>query len=153
MNLRKAKISDVPEIVRLVKLWADQGQMLARSQASIFNYLRSFQVVEENGQIIGVGSLSIIWGDLAEVRTLAIHPDHIGKGLGSTIVHSLLQEAKELEIPKVFTLTYKPDFFKKMGFQSVDKQELPHKVWTDCINCPKFPDCDEHALSIAIAIE
>ena len=146
MNLRKAKISDVQDIVQLVKIYADRGEMLARAQSSVFSNLRSFMVVEHNEKIVGVGSLSIIWGDLAEVRTLAIHPDFIGQGLGRDIVNHLLNEARELEIPRVFTLTYKPEFFKKFGFRIVDKKELPHKVWTDCINCPKFPDCDEIAL-------
>ncbi len=144
--IRRAKIHDVPEIVKLVKIYADKGEMLPVVQSQCFSNLRSFVVLESDNHLIGVGSLSIVWSDLAEVRSLAIHPDHLGKGYGRAIVEYLLREAKELEVPRVFTLTYKPEFFKKMGFQLIDKKELPHKVWKDCINCPKFPDCDEIAL-------
>ena len=144
--IRRAKIHDVPKIVQLIKVWSDQGEMLPVAQAQVFSQLRSFVVVEKDEQVIGVGALVIIWGDLAEVRSLALQPEAIGQGIGREIVTHLLDEARELEIPRVFTLTYKPDFFKKLGFSPIDKKYLPHKVWKDCINCPKFPDCDENAL-------
>ena len=146
--IRRAKIHDVPEIVQLIKIWADQGQMLPVAQSQVYSQLRSFVVVEQDDHLIGVGALVIIWGDLAEVRSLALRPEAIGQGIGRHIVEHLLKEAHELEIPRVFTLTYKPNFFKKLGFQPIDKKYLPHKVWKDCINCPKFPDCDENALII-----
>lgn len=149
--IRRAKIHDVPQIVQLIKIWSDKGQMLPVAQSQVFSQLRSFIVKEYDEQIVGVGALVIIWGDLAEVRSLALQPDAIGKGIGREIVTTLLQEAGELEIPRVFTLTYKPKFFEKLGFKPIDKKYLPHKVWKDCINCPKFPDCDENALIIDIA--
>ncbi len=144
--VRQAKIHDVPEIVTLINSYAQHGVMLGRSQIQIYNALRDFVVIENDGHILGVGSLSIIWKDLAEVRSLAIAKEMHGKGLGKQIVEYLVQQARELELPQVFTLTYQPEFFKKVGFSLIDKKELPHKVWKDCINCPKFPDCDEIAL-------
>jgi len=144
--LRRAKIKDVPEIVQLINYYAQKGQMLGLSRISVYNSLRNFVVIERDNRIAGVGGLSIIWKDLGEVRSLAIVPEMHGKGLGRRIVESLIVEAREMELPKVFTLTYQPGFFEKLGFSLIDKKELPHKVWKDCINCPKFPDCDEIAL-------
>ena len=144
--VRRAKIKDVPEIVQLINSYASKGEMLSRSQIQIYNSLRDYVVIEEAGKIIGVGALHVVWRDIAEVRSLAIAPERIGNGLGRRIVEYLLEDAKELELPKVFTLTYKPGFFEKLQFRIIDKKELPHKVWKDCLNCPKFPDCDEVAL-------
>jgi len=144
--LRRAKIKDVPAIVKLINYYAQKSEMLGVSQIQVYNSLRNFVVIERDNKIAGVGALSIIWNDLAEIRSLAIIPEMQGKGLGRRIVEFLIQEAEELELPKVFTLTYQPEFFKKIGFTLLDKKELPHKVWKDCINCPKFPDCDEIAL-------
>lgn len=144
--VRQAKIHDVPEIVNLINSYAQHGEMLGRSQVQIYNALRDFVVIENDGHVVGVGSLSIIWKNLAEIRSLAVAPEFKGKGLGRQIVEHLVNDAKKLDLPIVFTLTYQPDFFKKLGFIWVDKKELPHKVWKDCINCPKFPDCDETAL-------
>jgi amino-acid N-acetyltransferase len=70
----------------------------------------------------------------------------MGKGVGTTLLQACLEDAQRLAIKKVFALTYKPEFFKKMGFQQVDKSELPHKVWLECVKCVKFPDCDEVAV-------
>jgi amino-acid N-acetyltransferase len=120
--------------------------MLSRSQAQVYNQLRDFIVADEDGTVVGCGALHIMWDNLAEVRSLAIAPEKVGQGLGSAIVEQLLLEAAELSLTQVFALTYKPIFFEKLGFGRIDKKELPHKVWKDCIHCPKFPDCDEVAL-------
>ena len=144
--LRRANIKDVPAIVQLVNYYAQKSQMLGLSQISVYNSLRNFIVIERDNKVAGVGALSIIWNDLGEIRSLAIVPEYQGKGLGRRIVEALIIEAQELELPSVFTLTYQKDFFEKLGFSVIDKKDLPHKVWKDCINCPKFPDCDEVAL-------
>ncbi|HPG41619.1 MAG TPA: N-acetyltransferase [bacterium] len=144
--IRKAKIKDVPEIVDLINYYAQKGEMLPRTPVQVYSVLRDFVVIEQEHKVAGVGALSIIWSDLAEVRSLAIAPDKQGRGLGRRIVETLLDEARSLELPQVFTLTYKPDFFVKLGFTLADKKDLPHKIWKDCIHCPKFPDCDETAL-------
>lgn len=144
--IRRAKIQDGAAITELINYYARQGDMLSRSQAQIYNQLRDFIVADESDMVVGCGALHIIWDNLAEVRSLAIAPEKVGQGLGRAIVEQLLLEAAELSLTQVFTLTYKPVFFEKLGFSRVDKKDLPHKVWKDCIHCPKFPDCDEVAL-------
>jgi len=146
--IRHARISDVRAIHKLLLDYANDGQLLGRSLADIYDSLRDFYVYEENGEILGIGALAICWEDLAEVRSLAVAAGQQGKGIGRKIVESCLKEATELEIKKVFALTYQPDFFKLLGFSDIEKSELPQKVWGVCINCVKFPDCDEFALAI-----
>lgn len=146
MQLRKAVVSDVPQIQRLINYYADQGLMLARSLSSLYGGIREFIVAEQDNRIIGIGALQIVWGDLAEIRSLAIAPEYVKNGLGSRIVNALVEEANDLGIPQVFTLTYQPGFFTKCGFQIIDKDELPNKIWKDCLDCVKFPNCDETAL-------
>lgn len=152
MELRKARLSDVEQMHELVNKYANDGLMLARPRSLLYEYIREFTVVEIDNEIVAVGSLNIMWLDLAEVRALAVKEDYIKKGIGSRLVNHLLKEAKELEIPQVFTLTYQPDFFKKLGFVEVNKEKMPQKVWKECINCPKFPNCDEICLVIDIEV-
>ena len=110
--INRAKIKDVPEIVKLVNFYAAKGEMLGRSQADVYNSLRDYIVIKNEEKIIGCGALHVVWDDIAEIRSLAIAPDFVGKGLGRNIVEFLIQDARDLELPKVFTLTYKPEFFK-----------------------------------------
>ena len=99
--------------------------------------------MENDGEVIGIGALTILWVDLAEIRTLAVKDSFAKQGVGKKLVEHFLKEAKELGIKRVFTLTYQVDFFKKCGFTEVTKEHMPHKIWKDCLNCPKFPNCDE----------
>ncbi|NLI93693.1 MAG: N-acetyltransferase [Peptococcaceae bacterium] len=146
INYRNAKLSDVEEIIKLINLYAEQGLMLPRTRSTLYEGIREFVVAVEDEKIIGTGSLHIIWDDLAEVRALAVDPDRRGQGIGRRIVEILLQEAADLHCPQVFTLTYQVEFFKNFGFNIVDKENMPHKVWKECINCVKFPNCDENAM-------
>ena len=91
-------------------------------------------------------ALQFCWEDLAEIRSLAVYPDHLGKNIGSKLTLAALTEARAFSIKKVFTLTYRPEFFKKLGFNQIDRADLPLKIWADCILCIKFPDCDEIAM-------
>jgi amino-acid N-acetyltransferase len=146
-RIRKVTIVDAMDIYRLVNHYAQQAQMLPKSQNQIYQNIRDFRViVDENDQIIGCGALHVLWGDLGEVRSLAITEGHKGQGLGRMLVEELLKDAQSLGLPTVFALTYIPDFFKSLGFKRIDKNELPHKIWGDCIDCPKFPNCDEVAV-------
>lgn len=147
MILRKAKFSDVEAIHKLVNTYAEKGLMLARSRNTLYETLRDMVLAEENGQVIGVGALHLVWDELAEIRAMAIAPENVGTGVGRKIVERLFEEARELGIKKLFTLTYQPGFFEKLGFGEVAKEELPHKVWKECINCAKFPNCDETAMT------
>ncbi len=146
ISFRKAKMTDVEALHQLINELADLGLMLPRSRNTLYEALREFTIVEDNGVFVGGGALHIIWEDLAEIRALAIKPEYQGKGVGKRLVNELLNEAKELGIPQVFALTYQVDFFKKCGFHEVSKEKMPQKVWKDCINCPKFPNCDEVAV-------
>lgn len=143
---RKAKISDVEDIHQLVTNYASKNLMLARSRSSLYEGIREFIVAEYNGKIIGSGSLHIIWEDIAEIRALAVHPDHIQKGIGQKMVNLFLEEARQLEIKRVFALTYQSGFFERCGFHFIAKEDLPQKVWKECVNCPLFPNCEENAL-------
>ncbi len=148
--LRKAKIKDSLEIYKLINEYASEGILLPRSLNSIYEHIRDFWVYEENGRIIGCCALQIMWEDLAEIRSLAVRKERRGEGIGKKLVVACLKEAKELGIKKVFSLTYAKDFFESLGFKVVDKSFLPQKVWGDCINCIKFPNCDEIAVLIEI---
>ena len=148
--IRKAKIPDVKAIQSLVNHYADSGQMLPRTLNELYEDLRDFHVFEKDGSLIGVCALHVSWDGLAEIRSLAVRQDRIKSGIGTALVRQCLEEAAQLLAEKVFVLTYEDGFFKKLGFTDVDKKELPHKIWTDCLNCVKFPDCDESALIIRV---
>ncbi|UCB51367.1 MAG: N-acetyltransferase [Deltaproteobacteria bacterium] len=149
--IRKALIQDVKPIHRLLSYYADQGLLLPRSLSELYDHLRDHFVVEDKrsqNSIIGVSALGICWEDLAEIRSLAIAKDEQGKGLGSQLVETCLEEARSLGLQRVFTLSYVPEFFSKLGFREVEKSVLPQKIWGDCLKCPKFPDCDETAMLV-----
>jgi len=148
--IRKAILADVKAIQSLVNQYADSGQMLPRTLNELYEHLRDFHVYEENGSLIGVCALHVSWDGLAEIRSLAVQQDRVKRGIGAALVRQCLAEAAALQVNRVFVLTYQPGFFRMLGFAEVDKKELPHKIWTDCLNCIKFPDCDESALIISI---
>lgn len=124
--------------------------MLPRSLNNILENIRDFFVAETNKEIVGCVAAHVVWTDLAEIRSLAVSPDHSGSGIGSSLVREALKELAELGVRKVFTLTYTPEFFSKLGFVELEKQQLPHKIWKDCLDCSLFPDCDETAMIIDI---
>ncbi|MDD2568870.1 MAG: N-acetyltransferase [Clostridia bacterium] len=148
MIYRKAKIEDVPIIQQLINNYANRGLMLAKPLIAIYENLREYVIAEDEktSQITGVGGLHILWDDLAEVRSLAVAEPYFKQGIGRELVHRLEADAKSLGLPQVFALTYQTDFFKKLGYTEIENKLLPQKVWMECINCPKFPDCDERAV-------
>ena len=148
--LRKAKLPDVARIQALINDYADAGQMLPRTLNEMFETLRDFSVWEEGGEIVGACALHVSWDGLAELRSLAVRKGRTGAGVGGRLVRACLEEAAALGVNRVFVLTYQAGFFRKLGFVDVDKKELPHKIWTDCLNCVKFPNCDESALIITL---
>lgn len=150
MQFRKAVMADTEAIYELIQLNAELGLMLPRPRISIYENLQSMTVIDDQGTIVGVGGLHILWSDLAEIRSLAIAPEKKGLGLGKELVSLLVKEAHRLGIPRVLSLTYQVDFFKKSGFTIVAKESLPQKVWKDCLNCNKFPTCDETAMLLVI---
>ena len=148
--IRKAKVDDVKAIQSLVNQYAEAGQMLPRTLNELYENLRDFHVYEDNGSLVGVCALHVSWQGLAEIRSLAVRQDRVKRGLGVELVRQCLSEAVLLRVERVFVLTYHPGYFKKLGFAEVDKKELPHKIWADCLKCVKFPDCDEFALIVKI---
>jgi len=145
--IRKARMSDVKGIHGLIAEYARKGDMLPRSLADIYENLRDYFIFEEDdGELVGSAAIHIMWEDLAEVRSLAVREGRMRRGVGTQLVESCISEAIVLGIDRVFALTYKPEFFEKLGFHVVDKADLPQKIWTDCLKCSKFPDCDEVAL-------
>jgi amino-acid N-acetyltransferase len=149
--IRKAMLLDVKDIQSIINQCADTGQMLQRTLNEIYEHLRDFHVYIEDSTIVGVCALHVSWDGLAEIRSLAVRPDRVKQGIGRSLVLQSLAEAEMLGVKRVFVLTYQNGFFKKLGFTDVDKKELPHKIWTDCLNCVKFPNCDESSLIINIA--
>jgi amino-acid N-acetyltransferase len=146
--IRKAVVSDVKTICQLMGPFASRGVILPRSLSEVYDNLRDYYVYCHEGQatIVGACAIHVCWEDLAEIRSLAVKDEFAGRGIGKSLVKKCLAEARELGVRRVFVLTYQKDFFEKMGFRVVDKAELPHKVWADCVRCIKFPDCDEVAM-------
>jgi len=148
--IRKARLTDVKKIQRLVNFYAKKDEMLPLSLNDLYDKIRDFYVYERNGKIAGCGALHISWEKLGEIRSLAVQKSRQRKGIGRKLVKMCLAEAKELGLEKVFVLTYKPEYFRQFGFKDIDKYQLPHKIWTDCVKCVHFPDCAEDALIKAL---
>lgn len=158
--LRKATIPDVKAMHALLLESGKKGELLPRSFNSLFSHLRDFFVAVEQDEageevrLVGCCALSITWDDLAEIRSLIVADDARSSGLGGRLVDACLSEAVTLGIYKVFTLTYRPGFFSRFGFNVITRDSLPEKVWAkvwaDCIHCPQFPDCDETAMMLEL---
>lgn len=146
MNVTKARIGDVPQIHKLVNDFANRGDMLPRALSQIYENLRDYFVIRDGDIVIGCAALHVNWMDLAEIRSLAVDEGKQSVGLGAALVNACLDEARSLGLSRVFCLTRQPGFFEKMGFATLERSQLPHKVWAECYYCPKFPDCDEYAL-------
>ena len=146
--IRKAVIKEATEIHRILNYFGNRGILLPRSLSELYEHLRDFYVVEDDvsEKIIAICALGLCWDDLAEIRSLAVEEGYQGNGYGTKLIEKCVEEATALGMKKIFTLTYVPDYFSKAGFTEVDKSKLPHKVWSDCLKCTKFPDCDEIAM-------
>ena len=149
-TVRRARLADVRQMIPLLDEYARQAEILPRSETDIYHSIRAWVVAEAAGRIVAMGSLIVLWHDLAEIRSLVIEPAYQGQGLGRRIVAQLLAEAQALELPRVFALTRKPGFFLKLDFQLTRIEDLPRKVQKDCVFCPKFHACDEVAVVMPI---
>ncbi|MCL1853724.1 MAG: N-acetyltransferase [Peptococcaceae bacterium] len=150
IEFRKATLSDAEDIVRLIADYAAEGLMLPRSRNSVYEGIWEYTLALDDSAVVGVGGLHVVWQDLAEVRSLAVDRGYTGRGVGSRLVGLLVEEARRLRCPRVFTLTYQVGFFERLGFCLANKEDMPHKVWKECLNCVKFPNCDETALELEI---
>ncbi|RPJ04478.1 MAG: N-acetyltransferase [Deltaproteobacteria bacterium] len=144
--IRKAILKDVKDIQQLIKHYSTRGEMLPRSLSELYDNIRDFVVSVRNRKVVGICALHVCWEDLAEIRSLAVEEKFRRKGIGAQLVRACVEESKMLGVKQVFALTFQPDFFERLGFKKVDKSVLPHKIWTDCLKCVKFPDCDEIAV-------
>jgi amino-acid N-acetyltransferase len=148
LGIRKARIADLREVHKLINEFARREVMIPRSMNELYENMRDIVLYEEEGSINGVCALHILWEDLAEIKSLAVKQEYQHRGIGRKLVKRCLAEGRGLGVRRVFVLTYQPDFFRKLGFAPIDKSELPQKIWGDCVRCPKFPECDEHAMII-----
>ena len=151
VSIRKARMGDVEAIHALITEFARRDSMLPRSRAELYDSLRDYQVAVAAARVVGCGALVIAWENLGEIRSLAVAEEFQRKGIGGRLIEACLAEARRLGINRVFALTSNPAFFKRLGFVPVAKETLPHKIWADCIKCPKFPDCDEESVAIDLA--
>ena len=145
-RIRRARLADVAGIHALLKHFSDREVLLPRSESDLYNNMREFLVVENRERVIACGALQIFTGELGEVRSLAVAPEHGGLGLGRQLVGRIEAEALEMGLSRLMALTYETGFFHNLGFKTVEMNELPEKVWGVCINCPKFRNCDEIAV-------
>jgi len=151
--LRKARIGDVKIIHRMINISSGKGEMLPRSLMDIYGNLRDFFIYidEENNEIVGICAMSIIWENLAEIRSLFVDESRRKEGIGRRLVEACISEAITLDLYRIFTLTYRVEFFSRQGFKIVDRSTLSEKVWSDCFRCPKYPEyCDEVAMILEL---
>jgi len=145
-QLRRARVPDAAAIKALIDEHTEDGPLIPRPLIEICETIRDFWLAEADGRVEGCCALHVGWTDLGEVRSLVVSRDVRGGGVGRELVGRCLQDAGELGLSRVFALTAKPEFFRALGFADVDKSELPHKVWSDCVRCMRFPDCCEVAV-------
>ncbi len=147
MNIRPARVGDVPAIYELIRTFADRKVMIRRSMGELYESIREFSVaIDENDRVVGCVALHVFWEDLAELKCLAVSEDLQRAGIGRRLVDACWDQARELEINSVFALTYAVGFFEQCGYDQMDKADLPHKIWNECVRCPLFPNCTEVAL-------
>ena len=149
--IRKAKYNDVESIQNLIRIFSETGKVLFRSLDEIKENISSFWVYEKNDQLIGVYSLKKDWGRLVELRSLGVDPRYSGQGIGTKMVEASLKEALSTDCDTLFVLTYAISMFKRLGFRTIDKERLPHKVWNDCNACLHQENCDETAMVLSLA--
>ncbi len=146
MKIRQARTSDAPTICELINYHAERGRMLHRSLEDVYGRLRGFHVAEDDGELVGCAAVEVFWADLAEVKSLAVAAGRQGQGVGSKLLAAACEDARNIGVRKLFALTYEKDFFAAHGFEVIDRDSLPEKVWRECVACPKADACDETAV-------
>ena len=147
MIVRPADSGDVDAIFELLELYSASGIVLKRSKEDIAGYLKNFIVAVDNGSVCGCCAARDFGNDLLEVRSLVVAPERQGQGIGKKLVSFIIDRLdRERESWRLFTLTLQVAFFQSLGFQVVEKEIFPEKIWSDCSKCSKFHCCDETAL-------
>lgn len=149
-TIRAAAISDVPTIHHLLEIYAAKGNLLPRTMSELYRHLRDFFVIEADHRVVAVGALEIFTEDLGEVRSLVVDENYERRGLGRIMVQRIIEEARAIGLRRVMALTYVPDFFHKLGFKTVSMGSLPEKVWSVCVKCYKYNNCDEVAVLLEL---
>lgn len=149
-TIRKARPEDAPAIQNLILLFTEDGQMLYRSLVEIGQNIHTFLVAEKAGQLVGVCSLKNDWKPLLEVRSLAVHPSCKRQGIATALVKECMEEGLKASAETLFVLTYAVSLFRKLGFEIIEKNSLPFKIWNDCQNCLHRDHCDETAMSLSL---
>lgn len=145
-RVRKASMHDIPGILALINFYAADGVMLPRTEFEMSENIRDFSCAYNGGRLLGCAALHFYTPQSAEVRSLAVWPDAKQHGVGRALVATLEGEASDNGLESIFAFTYVPGFFGRLGFQEVERGELPLKVWKDCLRCSKFQSCDEIAV-------
>ena len=151
MAIRPARVADAQAICELINYYAERGRMLHRSLENVYETMRDFILaVDAERRVVGCVAVHVFWDDLAEVKSLAVARDVTGKGIGTKLLRAAIEETVRLGVAKLFALTYEKDFFLRFGFEVIDRQTLPEKVWRECIGCPKAEACDEIAVMLQL---
>jgi amino-acid N-acetyltransferase len=148
-----ATADDVSALFNLIDVTSRTTTVLPRTRDNICDRLRDFLVVRRDGRILACGALNVCTPGLAEIKSLVVAPELRSQGIGGKLVLALVEEGRRLGIRRLFALTDNPPFFERLGFSRVDKATLPHKVWNECIRCPKFLNCQEEAVEILLNVE
>ncbi len=146
LTIRKAHVSDIPRAHAIIDAYARQGLMLKRPLTLLYETIRDLVIADVGGRVVAVGGLHVMWNDLAEVRSLAVADDFRGQGIGRRMVEYMLDEARQMGLVRIFALTYQQEFFAACGFNVIEKDELPQKVWKECVYCDRFQNCEEIAV-------
>jgi amino-acid N-acetyltransferase len=146
LRTRPATLPDVEAIHAIIEHYAREGALLPRSLPELCENIRDFVVAEEGGRIAGCGALHLYGTHLAEIRSIAVREEDQGRGVGRELVNALLEEARRHTVSCVCLFTRTPGFFARMGFEVARREELPDKIYKDCVHCPKLTDCDETAM-------
>jgi amino-acid N-acetyltransferase len=149
--VRKARLSDVPALFKLIHQYAEEEVMLPRALPELYENIWEFTVAENDSRLVACGALRLYNEEVAEIRSLCVDPQQKTSGLGRAVTNQLMHEARDLGLRRVFALTVVPDFFSRMGFYPVERGALPQKVWRDCLQCEKYFRCDEVAVVFDLA--
>ncbi|HEY2504753.1 MAG TPA: amino-acid N-acetyltransferase [Mycobacterium sp.] len=128
--VRRARTSDVPAIKQLVDTYAGKI-LLEKNLVTLYEAVQEFWVAELAGKVIGCGALHVLWSDLGEIRTVAVDPATTGRGVGHTIVNRLVEVARELQLQRLFVLTFETEFFGRHGFTEIEGTPVTAEVFEE----------------------
>jgi amino-acid N-acetyltransferase len=130
LAVRRARTTDVPSVKALVDMYAGSGRkMLAKELVALYEDVQDFVVAEIDGEVVGCGALHVLWADLGEIRTLVVHPDRQGRGIGGAVMRRLLDTARELGLHRLFALTFQVEFFARHGFVEIEGTPVDHDTY------------------------